>query len=245
MIHYHGLPITPETAALKAIEAGHAFVSFATPAQLQVAVVACQSFAVDNGAFSAWRAGTPIQDWCNYYRWVGEVRRYPGYDFAVVPDVIDGNECENDALLAEWPYPRHEAAAVWHLHESLDRLARLAAEWPRVALGSSGNYATIGSRAWWNRISEAMGIVCDTDGFAKTKLHGLRMLDPDVFSRLPFASADSTNIGRNVGIDSKWRGGYLPATKEARASLMRSRIESRNGAATWTGSVPEFEMMLF
>jgi hypothetical protein len=38
------------------------------------------------------------------------------------------------------------------------------------------------------------------------RLHGLRMLNPEVFSRLPFASADSTNIGRNIGIDQAWRG---------------------------------------
>ena len=54
MIHYHGLPITPATAAIKAVESGHAFVSFAHPEQLNVAVEVCQSFAIDNGAFSAW-----------------------------------------------------------------------------------------------------------------------------------------------------------------------------------------------
>lgn len=31
MIHYHGLPITPETAAVRALQAGHGFVSFADP----------------------------------------------------------------------------------------------------------------------------------------------------------------------------------------------------------------------
>lgn len=63
MIHYHGLPITPATAAEVAIRAGHAFVSFAHPVQMGLAVAACQSFAIDNGAFSAWRSGKPIVDW--------------------------------------------------------------------------------------------------------------------------------------------------------------------------------------
>jgi len=54
LIHYHGLPITPATAAIKAVESGHAFVSFAHPEQFNVAVEVCQSFAIDNGAFSAW-----------------------------------------------------------------------------------------------------------------------------------------------------------------------------------------------
>ena len=54
MIHYHGLPITPATAALRAISGGHAFISFMHPDQLTIALESSQSFAVDNGAFSAW-----------------------------------------------------------------------------------------------------------------------------------------------------------------------------------------------
>ena len=50
MIHYHGLPITPATAALAAIKGGHAFVSFRYPDQLGLLLDVCQSFAVDNGA---------------------------------------------------------------------------------------------------------------------------------------------------------------------------------------------------
>jgi hypothetical protein len=60
------------------------------------------------------------------------------------------------------------------------------------------------------------------------------MLNPAVFTKLPFASADSTNIGRNVGIDKNWKGTYLPPTKEARAQIMRTRIESQNAPATFT-----------
>jgi hypothetical protein len=59
------------------------------------------------------------------------------------------------------------------------------------------------------------------------------MLDPDVFSRLPFASADSTNIAKNVGIDSAWKGTYTPPTKEARAWIMRQRIESKQSMPFW------------
>jgi hypothetical protein len=60
------------------------------------------------------------------------------------------------------------------------------------------------------------------------------MLDPAIFTKLPFASADSTNIGRNVGIDVHWKhGNYPPPTKEARAQVMRSRIESINEPSQW------------
>ncbi len=233
MIHYQGLPITPETAAIAAIRAGHAFVSFRTPAQLAAAVSVCQSFAIDNGAFSAWREGQPVKDWSAFYAWAESCKRIPSCDFAVVPDVIDGGEADNDALLAEWPLPKWFGAPVWHMHESLDRLERLASAWPRICLGSSGEFEVVGTAAWWRRIAQAMRVVCNDAGEPLVRLHGLRMLNPEVFSRLPFASADSTNIGRNIGIDQAWRGTYPPATKEGRAAVMRERIESVNAPARW------------
>ena len=65
-------------------------------------------------------------------------------------------------------------------------------------------------------MAETMNAIC-TDGLPACKLHGLRMLDPEVFTRLPLASADSTNIARNIGIDSAWTGAYMPPSKESRA----------------------------
>lgn len=238
MIHYHGLPITPETAAHRVLSAGHGFVSYAEPRNLALAAEVCQSFAVDNGAFTAWRKGAPVRDWGGFYEWAGTCRRIPSCDFAVVPDVIDGSEADNDSLLAEWPLPRWFGAPVWHMHEGLARLERLAAEWPRVCIGSSGAYSTVGTLDWWARMSDAMHTVCNSDGEPLVKLHGLRMLNPAVFTHLPFASADSTNIGRNVGIDQAWRGTYLPPTKEARADVMRSRIESQNAPPRWDFLIP-------
>jgi len=239
MIHYHGTPITPDQAAVAAISAGHAFVSFERPDQLGLAAECAQSFALDNGAFSAWRKGRAVTDWSAYYAWAAEAKMMPSCDWAVIPDVIDGTEADNDALVDEWPLPRWFGVPVWHMHESLDRLARLAADWPRVAIGSSGDYAVIGTPAWWQRIAHAMRVVCDDDGRPACRLHGLRMLDPAVFSRLPFASADSTNIGRNIGIDQRWSGPYSPPSKAARAVLMRQRIEAANAPARWSFDVPE------
>lgn len=239
MIHYHGLPITPATAAAEALAAGHAFVSWPNSDQLGVAVECCQSLAVDNGAFGAWRSGKPITDWSGYYAWAADCKKIPACDFAVVPDVIDGDEAANDALLSEWPLPKWFGAPVWHMHESLERLERLASDWTRVCIGSSGEFATIGTAAWWTRISHAMRLICDDDGRPMCRLHGLRMLNPAIFSRLPFASADSTNIGRNVGIDQAWTGSYAPAGKAARARVMRGRIESINAPARWNFQPPE------
>lgn len=121
MIHYHGLPITNPgtTAAVAAINSGHAFVSFRSPDQLSLAIEICQSFAVDNGAFSAWKSGKPVTDWSRYYSWVGGLHRVPTFDFAVIPDVIDGDEKANDELLNEWPWRTAKpwiGAPVWHMH---------------------------------------------------------------------------------------------------------------------------------
>lgn len=244
MIHYHGLPITPDTAAEVAVRAGHAMISFAHPRQLGLAVAGCQSFALDCGAFSAWRSGEPITEWAPYYAWVTAAKRLPSCDFAIVPDVIDGTEAQNDALVAEWPFPKWFGAPVWHLHESLGRLERLAADWPRVCLGSSGAFAQIGTSGWWRRMHEAMRVVCDDAGQPVCRLHGLRMLNPEVFRRFPFASADSVNIGRNIGIDTAWRGPYAPPTKESRTQLMRARVESVNAPAAYDFTAQQPELSL-
>jgi len=248
MIHYHGLPITPATAALRAINGGHAFVSFRHPDQLTLALEVAQSFALDNGAFSAWRSGEPVTDWTQYYEWIAELHRYPSFDFAVIPDVIDGDEAANDALLDEWSWKGTMAwvgAPVWHLHESLDRLNRLVSNYPRICLGSSGQYAQIGTQDWWQRMAEAMDVICDRHGRPACKIHGLRMLNPEVFSRFPFASADSTNIGQNIGIDSAWKGTYTPPTKEARAAIMRERIESHQSLVFWDRKLNPIQEGLF
>lgn len=248
MIHYHGLPITPETAAARVISAGHAFVSLQYLQQFPLVLACASSFAVDNGAFSAWRSGKPTEDWSAFYEWVAELHRYPSFDFAVIPDVIDGDEKANDKLLAEWPWrltAPHVGAPVWHMHESLARLDRLVSQWPRVCLGSSGDFAQVGATAWWTRMAEAMDVICDRSGRPGTKLHGLRMLDPVIFARLPLASADSTNIARNIGIDSAWTGTYRPPTKEARADIMRARIEAHQALTFWDRKAAPIQVSMF
>lgn len=235
MIPYHGLPVTPATAAAKLLAGRHAFVSHAHPEQIEIAVEVARSFALDNGAFSAWTRGHK-PDWERYYGWVSDLLRFPGFDFAVIPDSIEGGEEENDALISAWPHG-HAGAPVWHLHESLERLDRLSREWPRVCIGSSGDFSRPGSPAWWGRMSEAMGVACD-DGFPRTKLHGLRMMDPELRS-IPFSSVDSTSVGQNVGIDGAWRGPYSPPTKEWRAVILAERYEQTPCAQRWVPRQPQ------
>ena len=95
-------------------------------------------------------------------------------------------------------------------------------------------YQKMGGREWWSRMAEAMTIICDKKGRPKTKIHGLKMLDPSIFSYIPLASADSTNVARNIGIDSAWTGPYTPASKKQRAAILAERIESHASASAWS-----------
>lgn len=238
MIHYHGGPITPMDAALACWQGRHAMISFAASGQIALAAEVCQSFTLDNGAFSFWKAGEARDDWSSYYAFVDEWAGHPGCDWAIIPDVIDGNEEANDALLKEWPFGDVRGVPVWHLHESLDRLGSLCRDWPRVALGSSGRWASPGNAAWWQRMARAMEH-CTCNGRPLASLHGLRMLNPEVFRYLPLSSADSTNVARNIGMDGRWRGPYQPSNKAIRATILTNRIESHNGASEWTGMIPD------
>jgi hypothetical protein len=211
----------------------HALVPFPSPSALQYVREVCQSYCVDNGAFSAWQNGTPITDWLPYYRWV-EALDGP-LDFAIIPDIIDGSEQDNDRLVKEWPLG-FTGAPVFHLHESLPRLKWLAREWPLVCLGSSGKYAEPGTEGWWARMAEVMAAVCNESGIPRTKLHLLRGLDPALFTRLPLYSADSTNAGRNAGNPTRWSGPYAPPDKAWRGSVIAARTEAYQAAPRWIPS---------
>lgn len=223
MIHYHGGPITPETCARRVWSGRHAFISYAEQRQIALAASVCQSFAIDNGAFSFWRSGTPKESWWDYYRWADEWLAHPACDWAIIPDVIGGTEAENDLLVGEWPHG-HRGVPVWHLNESVERLVRLAAEWPRVALGSADEWDVKRPRKCLERLGQVLPHI-SRDDQPLVKLHGLRMLNPAIVQYAPLASADSTNVARNIGIDCAWRGTYTPATKETRADVLVERIE--------------------
>lgn len=68
------------------------------------------------------------------------------------------------------------------------------------------------------------------------RLHGLRMLDPAIFTKLPLSSADSTNAAVNSGSLDRF-GMYLPPTTAQRAAVIAERIEAHNSAPIWA-SVP-------
>jgi hypothetical protein len=241
MIHYHGGPILPESAGFAAWSGRHAFVSFAHPSQIKMAAAVSQSFALDNGAFSIWRktrGSTP--DWSRYYDWVAEWSPSPGFDFAVIPDVIEGTEDENDRLLDEWPFPEWVGAPVWHANESADRLRRLCRDYPRVCIGSCGDVDVSSPANFLARVTPLVATACRADGRPGAKLHGLRMLNPKIFTKLPLASADSTNIAMNVRYDGRWKGTYAPASRELRAHVIASRIEQYQSPERFDALLPPY-----
>jgi hypothetical protein len=241
MIHYHGTPITPEKFLPCILRGGHAFVSHKYPQQLETILSVCQSFALDNGAFSAWRSGNPVKDWQEFYKFAETVGKLPSCDFVVIPDVIDGSEQDNDYMLTEFPLPKQVGSPVWHMHESFDRLERLCySGYYKVCVGSSQEYASVGTKLWWERMSAAMDFICK-DGLPPCKLHGLRMLNPKVFTKLPLHSADSCTIAVKVGIDNNWKGTLQPATKSARGLVLRDRIEAQQSSTKWGGAWVETE----
>lgn len=231
MIAYHGTPVggTRKDVA-QFLQGRHALVPFPRQDDMGIVAEVCQSFVFDNGAFSAWTRGEKL-DVEGYIHWVDDWHKHPGFDWALIPDVIDGDEEANDRLIEEWP-SHLEGVPVWHLHESLERLQQLAKNWRTVALGSSGQWRTPGTAPWWKRIGTAMDAICDEHGRPACRLHGLRMLDPSIFTRLPFASADSTNAAVNGGSISRF-GMYCPPTAGQRANVIADRIEAYNSAPIW------------
>jgi len=225
MIHYHGTPLGgPITDAVSFFSNRHAFVSFASNSHLQHIAGVVSTFALDNGAFSFWKSGKTA-DWAGYESFVKKWRHHPAFNFCVIPDVIEGTEKENDELIKQWPIASFCSAPVWHLHESIERLVRLCSKFERVCFGSSGEFSEIGTIEWSQKIDEAFSAI-STGGKIETKIHGLRMLNPSVFRKLPFASCDSTNVARNVTNSKRWGGTYNPVTARVKALVLADRIEA-------------------
>lgn len=190
-MHYHGTPITP-IAKLYELAGRHFCVSYKAPADVRRVHQIGQSVMLDNGAFSVWKAGS-VADWPGYYSWVDQWLDCPT-TWAVIPDVVEGADEVQDALISEWPHGKR-GAPVWHMHESLARLLRLIDDWPLVCIGSSAEYAVVLSTSWCRRMDEAWNAIAAKH--ARTpKVHMLRGM-ATLGRSWPFYSVDSTDIARN------------------------------------------------
>src|SRR3990167_1882650 len=63
-----------------------------------------------------------------------------------------------------------------------------------------------------------------------------KAINPTIFTKLPLASADSTNVARNMAYDCAWKGTYQPPTKAWRGIILAERIESQQSPQRWIGS---------
>lgn len=191
MLHYHGTPITPKRELLTL--GGKCFcVSFARPDNIKIVHSIGQSVLLDNGAFSVWRRNiTP--NWPGYYAWADKWLDYRT-TWAVIPDVIDGEEEDNDRLLRQWPH-KERGAPVWHLHESVDRLLKLCDTHEKVCFGSSGIFGRPKTPLWHRRVEEAFNAVAARHRVMPWihMLRGMALSD----SEYPFSSVDSTDVARN------------------------------------------------
>ncbi len=240
MIRYHGGPCTPIEAALELWDGRHALVSFAYPQQMDFVCKHAHSFALDNGAFTAWEHGSEV-NWADYAKWIEEYHQHPGFDHCLIPDVIDGSEKANDDLLNWWRSLdlATPGVPVWHMHESLDRLDSLLLGnfgYPTVAIGSSGEFSEPGSERWWSRMSEAMEHACDKDGRPISRLWGLRQMDPSIFSHVPYSFVDSSRIARSIGVEKSVPKRYKHLPPKQRALMMAFDADRHKSASRWAGT---------
>jgi hypothetical protein len=215
-MHYHGTPITPNRV-LHELAGRNFCVSYAAPQQVKTCHEIGQSVMLDNGAYSVWRRGA-VMDWEAWAAWAEPWLAYPT-TWAVAPDVIEGDETANDILLSRYGH-WDDLVPVWHLHESLERLGRLADEFGRVCFGSSGQYAMVGSVSWHRRVSQAFDSLADEFGRVPWihMLRGMALSGSDY----PFASVDSTDVARNHNrphnlaraMAERWDGIQCPARWE-------------------------------
>lgn len=167
-----------------------------------------QSLLLDCGAFPIWRAQERYRDrGCTgskpprmdvraviaWYRAL--IASAPGRVEVLIPDAITGGERANDLMLRAFPVDLVPLAwPVWHTEESLERFARLAQTYGRVAIGAMGRHRNVTGAAYTARMVEVFNLRADR--FPDLPIHMLRGLKL-AGGPFPFASGDSTDAGRN------------------------------------------------
>lgn len=210
-----GLPLTP-IHLLEQLEGQSFCLSYATRNRLgrqlddAIRLVGEDGIMLlDNGAFSAWRSGVPM-DVDGFVKWAADICKRCPQAVVVVPDVIDGDELANDEMRYEFSgamledgvfIPGERMMMVWHMHESLDRLTgMIEGGYHYIAIGSSGEYAQVGTPKWHARIREAFDhmerFCAESEGcYVRPWIHMMRAQAEA--HRYPFDSADSCSLAVN------------------------------------------------
>jgi len=225
MIHYHGSPLSGSTdQQIEFYRGRHVLISWATFHSMHVPITeVCSSFCIDNGAYSFWDKNIPVQ-WQDFYNFLDKWIHHPRFDFFLVPDVIGGTLKLNDDLIHICRYPEH-GVPIFHVGEPLGRLEKfLEKGFKRIAIGTTKGFE-LKSLNFWNEMRKIFDFIC-VRGVPQAKVHGLRMLDPEIVREFPFSSGDSATATREAIYDSKWgKYPYAPITKAGRAALVADRIE--------------------
>jgi hypothetical protein len=223
MIHYHGGVITEANEAVKFYQRRDVLISFAKKEKEHLIAEVCRSFVLDNGAFSLWKSGKQT-DWDGFYDWVEKWKNHPRFEWFLIPDVIGGSDEENQELMEHCPFPDHISVPVYHLGESFRRLSEMVERYPRIAIGSTQGFELKTIR-FWNEMRKIFEVICDRDGIPQVKVHGLRMLDPEIVKAFPFSSGDSSTNVRESLFDIKWGHKYSPTSKAERAALVADYLD--------------------
>lgn len=190
-IHYHGTPLSPRQELYKM--AGKSFcVPFSDARDADVCLSIGQSVMFDNGAFSAFTKGKPL-DVMGYSAFLESRLTHPHW--AIPPDIIDGTVGEQLACLKQWSFPRPLSAPVWHMGLPVDWLLELADHWPRICFGPTQQYWQVGADAWCRRADEAFNALAKRHRHLPW-IHMLRGMSL-AGDRWPFGSVDSVNVARN------------------------------------------------
>ena len=223
MIHYHGTPLSGATEQQILFYRGrHALLSWPSCGPIHIPITeCCRSFCIDNGAFTFWKEKQEV-DWQDFYTFVTDWVNHPRFDFYLIPDVIGGTVEQNDNLLGK-AIPG--GVPVFHVGEPLTRIdSFIERGYKRMAIGTTKGFE-LKSLLFWNEMRKIFNHLC-VDGVPRMKVHGLRMLDPEVVEAFPFSSGDSTTATRKATFNTEWEGyPYAPISKAARATLVADRIE--------------------
>jgi hypothetical protein len=162
---------------------------------------------LDNGAFSAWQSGETLgwDHWERFAEWAGGIMARCPQAVAVIPDIIGGTEAENWELMNDFVgmLDNYRCMPVWHMHESLGYLRHLCEGWQHVAIGSSGQYAKVGTAKWHKRIRTAMRAINRAtirNSLMRPWIHMMRAQSE--MHGYDFDSCDSCNVAVNHG---RWR----------------------------------------
>ncbi len=197
---FHGTPITPLEVLTTLAKRAYC-VSYFRPDQIAQLINLASVLMIDNGAFSAWKKGLTLdrEYWAAFYAFVALwLILAPAGSWFVIPDVIDAGSQEQDALIRECPAELLPfGVPVWHMDEPISRLLALIERHGRVCIGSTAEFAVVGSPAWRERMDEAWNAIWTAFGRIPPvhMLRGMQCLLPTF--DYPFSTVDSTDLARN------------------------------------------------